>query len=200
MSCGPGDASGWPWKQNAGLSVRARPCSVPSNSETCVGAQVRRQRLLVDREAVVLAGDADAAGVEVLHRVVGAVVAELHLEGLRAGGERHDLVAEADAEGRHAALRSARGSPRSRSRTARDRRARWTGRCRRACSFSTSAAGVCAGTTVTLQPRLGQHAQDVALDAEVVGDDVEASALRLRAVAAAERPLGLGPLVGLASR
>ena len=31
MSCGPGEASGWPWKQNAGLSVRAKPCSVPSN-------------------------------------------------------------------------------------------------------------------------------------------------------------------------
>ena len=31
MSCGPGEASGWPWKQKAGLSVRAKPCSVPSN-------------------------------------------------------------------------------------------------------------------------------------------------------------------------
>ena len=37
MSCGPGLASGWPWKQNAGRSVRARPCREPSNSETCVG-------------------------------------------------------------------------------------------------------------------------------------------------------------------
>jgi hypothetical protein len=64
------------------------------------GAQVGRQRGLVDREAVVLAGDADAAGVEVLHRVVGAVVAELHLEGACAGGECEDLVAQADAEGR----------------------------------------------------------------------------------------------------
>ena len=35
-SCGPGLASGWPWKQNAGRSVRAMPCSVPSNSDTCV--------------------------------------------------------------------------------------------------------------------------------------------------------------------
>ena len=40
MSCGPGEASGWPWKQNAGLSVRARPCSVPSNSETCVATRL----------------------------------------------------------------------------------------------------------------------------------------------------------------
>jgi hypothetical protein len=37
---------------------------------------------------------------QVLHRMVRAVVAELHLEGLRAGGQRHDLVAQADAEGR----------------------------------------------------------------------------------------------------
>ena len=40
MSCGPGEASGWPWKQNAGRSVRARPCSVPSNSLTCVGRRL----------------------------------------------------------------------------------------------------------------------------------------------------------------
>ena len=37
MSCGPGDASGWPWKQNAGLETCARPCRVPSKSDTCVG-------------------------------------------------------------------------------------------------------------------------------------------------------------------
>ena len=36
--------------------------------------------------------------------MVGAVVAELHLERARAGGQREDLVAEADAEGRQAAL------------------------------------------------------------------------------------------------
>jgi hypothetical protein len=31
----------------------------------------------------------------------------------------------------------------------------------------------CAGTTVSRQPRVGEHAQDVALHAVVVGDDVE---------------------------
>ena len=36
MSCGPGLASGWPWKPNAGRSVRAMPCRLPSNSETWV--------------------------------------------------------------------------------------------------------------------------------------------------------------------
>ena len=113
MSCGPGDASGWPWKQNAGRSVRARPCSVPSNRLTCVAPQIGRQRLLVDREAVVLAGDAHATGVQVLHRMIRAVVAELHLEGLRPAGQRHDLVPQADAEGRIAGFHQlARGGDR----------------------------------------------------------------------------------------
>ena len=31
MSEDPGEASGWPWKLNAGLSVCSMPCSVPSN-------------------------------------------------------------------------------------------------------------------------------------------------------------------------
>jgi hypothetical protein len=104
MSCGPGDASGWPWKQNAGLSVRARPCSVPSNRLTCVARRWPAASLVVDRKTVVLAGDADAAAVQVLHGVVGAVVAELHLEGLGTRGQRHDLVAQADAEGGLAAV------------------------------------------------------------------------------------------------
>src|SRR5690349_8754737 len=64
------------------------------------GTQVGRQALLVDRESVVLAGDADATVVQVLDRMVRAVVAELHLEGLRPRGQRHDLVAKADAENR----------------------------------------------------------------------------------------------------
>ncbi len=46
-----------------------------------------------------LAGDEHLAGFQILDRVVGAVVAELHLERLAAAGERHQLVAETDAEG-----------------------------------------------------------------------------------------------------
>jgi hypothetical protein len=61
---------------------------------------VLRQRLRVDREGVVLRGDLDAAGDEVAHRVVRAVVAEGHLVRLRAEDDREDLVAEADAEDR----------------------------------------------------------------------------------------------------
>ena len=38
---------------------------------------------------------------QVLHRLVGAAVAELQLEGLAAAGQAQDLVAQADAEDRH---------------------------------------------------------------------------------------------------
>jgi hypothetical protein len=73
----------------------------PSNSETWVsrrwGSDCR-----VDREAVVHRGDLDLAGGEVLHRMVGAVMALMHLHGLGAEREAEHLVAEADAEGRRA--------------------------------------------------------------------------------------------------
>ena len=48
-------------------------------------------------EAVVLAGDLGAAGRQVLDRVVGAVVAERELVGLKPDGPAQQLVAEADA-------------------------------------------------------------------------------------------------------
>src|SRR5258706_14460332 len=46
--------------------------------------QDRRERIRVDRKAVILAGDHHGSAFQVLHRVVCAVVAELHLQGLRA--------------------------------------------------------------------------------------------------------------------
>src|SRR6188474_2207716 len=56
------------------------------------GAHVGRQRLLVHREAVVLARDEYLPGLQVLHRMVRAVVAELHLHGPGASGEAEELV------------------------------------------------------------------------------------------------------------
>ena len=53
-----------------------------------------------DREAVVLRGDRDPAGAQVLDRVVGAAVAERELERLQADRAAEQLVAEADAEHR----------------------------------------------------------------------------------------------------
>ena len=56
----------------------------------------------LDREAVVLRGDLDPAGLEVLDRVVGAAVPEGELEGLEAHRPAQQLMAEADAH--HGAL------------------------------------------------------------------------------------------------
>jgi hypothetical protein len=137
----------------------------------------RRQRLRIDREAVVLAGDRDPAAVEVLHRMVGAVVSELHLVGAGAAGQRHDLVAEADAEGRHAAVDAfAGGGDRvvaglGIARAVGEEHAvglhrQHLGRRRLRRHHRDPAAAV------------GEHAQDVELDAVVVGDDVELGSLR----------------------
>src|SRR5450759_2636584 len=63
------------------------------------GAQVGGQRFFIHRKAVVLAGDADAAGIQILDRMVGAVVTKLHLEGLATTGQRHDLVSQTNAKG-----------------------------------------------------------------------------------------------------
>src|SRR5437764_9086893 len=54
----------------------------------------------IDREAVILAGDQDLAGVLVEHGMVRAVMTELHLERLAADGEAQQLVPQADAESR----------------------------------------------------------------------------------------------------
>src|SRR5437879_6789587 len=65
------------------------------------GLEVRRERVRVDREAVILAGDYDGSALQVLHRVVGAVMPELHLHGPGSRCESHELVAEADPESRN---------------------------------------------------------------------------------------------------
>jgi hypothetical protein len=63
---------------------------------------VLRQRVLVEREAVVHRRDLDLAGRHVLHRMIGAVMALMHLLRLAAHGDAEHLVAEADAECRRA--------------------------------------------------------------------------------------------------
>ena len=58
-------------------------------------------------EAVVLRGDVDPPGRQVLHRVVGAAVAERQLEGLEADRPAQELMPEADPEHRHLAHHAA---------------------------------------------------------------------------------------------
>src|SRR6266699_5033046 len=65
------------------------------------GLEVRRERVRVDCEAVVLAGDDDSSALQILYRMVGAVMAEFHLHGPGSRREPHKLVAEADPESRN---------------------------------------------------------------------------------------------------
>ena len=69
------------------------------------GTQALGQGLLVHRKAVVLGGDHHGVVVQTLHRVIGTVVAELHLDGLGAGGQAQQLVAQADTEHRGAGIK-----------------------------------------------------------------------------------------------
>ena len=113
----------------------------------------RRQRLRIDGKAVVLAGDLHLAGRQILHRLVGAAMAALHLVGLRPQRQRQQLVAEADAEHRHAGIQHA--ADRRHRVFAGCRRiawARWTGTRRPACGAGCRSAVAVAGTTVTRQP------------------------------------------------
>src|SRR5689334_15036379 len=63
---------------------------------------ILRQRVLVHRESVVHRGDLDLAGGEILYRMIGAVVALMHLHCLAADRDAEHLMSEADAEGRRA--------------------------------------------------------------------------------------------------
>ena len=64
------------------------------------------QGVAIHREAVIHRDDLDLAGFQILHRMIGAVMALRHLLGLAAQRQAQHLMAEADAEHRHAARRS----------------------------------------------------------------------------------------------
>src|SRR5690348_9560785 len=59
------------------------------------------ERIGIDREAMIMAGDLDLAGQLVPYRVIGAAMAELHLVCPAAHRQAEDLVAEADPEHRY---------------------------------------------------------------------------------------------------
>ena len=102
LSLGPGAASGWNWTEKASRPTARRPSTERSFRLTCVtSARGRVEAAVGHGVVVVLAGDLDATGGQVVHGVVGAVVAERQLD--RGGAERagQQLVAQADAEQRH---------------------------------------------------------------------------------------------------
>ncbi|EIL99181.1 putative thioesterase [Rhodanobacter thiooxydans LCS2] len=133
---------------------------------------VRRQRGRIHREAMVLAGDQHVAVVQVLHRVVGAVVAELHLQRLAAQRQAHQLVAETDAEQRDLRLEELAGC---RDGVVAGRRIAGAVGQEHAIGLHGEHLG---GGRLRrhhgdLAALLGEQAQDVELGAEVVGDHLE---------------------------
>ena len=64
------------------------------------GSQGRRQTGFIHGKTVVLAGDHHYAAIQILNRVVGAVVAVTHFQGLGTGCQRQQLMTQTDAEDR----------------------------------------------------------------------------------------------------
>src|SRR6185295_10408630 len=63
-----------------------------------------RQRCRVHRESMVLAGDHDPPGLEILYRMIRAMVTEFHLERSASAGQPKQLVAQTNAKGRHGGI------------------------------------------------------------------------------------------------
>ena len=130
------------------------------------------ERIGIDREAVVVRGDFDALRQLVDDRMVGAAVAEFQFVGFAAEGEAENLVAEADAEDRRLADEAAdvvdlgvqrlgvAGAVREEDAVGFEREDVFGGGER--------------GHDRDVAAGVDEAAQDVLLDAEIVGDHVEA--------------------------
>ena len=57
-------------------------------------AQIGRQCRCIHRKTVVLAGDRHPSAIQILHRMIGTVMAEFHFHGFGARGQRQQLVAQ----------------------------------------------------------------------------------------------------------
>src|SRR5207247_8275959 len=93
-----GDRGGT-WERPQGR--RALPAHVPGAvGPRSSGPTSGRSRLVFELhcEPVVVAGDLDPAGIHVQHRLIRASVAELQLVAPRTQRDRHQLVAQTDAE------------------------------------------------------------------------------------------------------
>src|SRR5258706_8607482 len=61
-------------------------------------ANIGRQRGFIDRETVILAGDIHLAGIDILYRVISAVMAEFHLDGPGTRRQAKQLMTEANSK------------------------------------------------------------------------------------------------------
>src|SRR5690349_8966547 len=156
-------------------------------------ANVCRQRRRIHGEPVILARDDDLPGVLVEHRMIGAVMAEFHLQRLRTRCKTQQLMAKAYAERRLTGIdeladRAYRVVTRfGIARTVRQEDAVGT-QCEgigrgRSCRHDSERAAA-----------LREEPQDVVLRAVVVSDDAKARVTR-RAISMTERPRAAAPFV-----
>src|SRR5437667_7097115 len=91
-----------PLEAKRGLVGEREPLQRAVEERYVGNARGRRQRRRIDGEAVVLAGDQHLSGILVEHRMVGAMMAEFHLQRLPAHCQAEELVAQANPERRYA--------------------------------------------------------------------------------------------------
>ena len=157
---------------------------------------LRRQAVRADREAMVLAGDLHLAGGQILDRMVGAVMPELHLLGGAAERQRQHLMTQADAEQRLAArqelLDLRHREPPGRRRIARAVRQEDAVRLERQDLLGRG------GRRHHRHPQVeaGERAEDVALDSIIDGDHMMPAVLEAT-VAVRIAPDGFVPRVAL---
>src|SRR6185369_1830906 len=134
------------------------------------------QRVRIDGEVVVVSGDLNLAVLQLLYRMISAVVSELELVGLSAESETNQLVSETNAEKRHATDKSTDivlcvryGFWISRSVRQKDS-VRFHGQ-------HIFCAGLC-GNNRYVAARASQHPQNVVLDPVVICDDLVSRSIR----------------------
>ena len=112
-----------------------------------------------------------------MHRMIGAAMAELQLVSLAAAARGRESGGRGRCR-RSASCRSACGHCRPACASGSGSPGPFERKTPSGLSASTSSAEVSAGTTVTRQPDVHQPAQNVLLDAEIVGDHVKRGSAR----------------------
>ena len=100
----PGRCLGMALKAECGLVCPGQALQRAVKQTDVGDAQMLWQAGHVNREAVILAGNADPARVQIFDRVIGAVVALLHFEGFDTCCQSHELVPEANAKNGNASF------------------------------------------------------------------------------------------------
>ena len=99
-----GASFGVPLKTECGAVGAGDTLQAAVEKRTMSCLEIRRQRIFIHRKPVILAGNKDSTGFDVLHGMVRAMMTELHLDGFGATGQRQQLVPQTDTENRHIVL------------------------------------------------------------------------------------------------